>query len=218
MLQIKITKGTKRVNLRLKDSQTLHISVPSYYTQSDCERVLARHNAWIERTRTAMCDRERERTQELESKRGEILYFGQWVSAGQLSEELRARGFIDIYAELGALLERSCALWAQKMGVRYESVRLSNAQSFFGICTHDNHLRFSRMLCFAPRSCIEYVVIHELAHIRYKNHSKAFWAFVGEFCDHFRHSRAFLRTNAWLYKALLAQYPPTRTHHKPKTL
>ena len=206
------------MNLRLKDSRTLLLSVPSYYTQSDCEQVLARHNAWIERTRAIMRDRERSRAQELESKRGEILYFGEWVSADRLSEALRACGFIDICAELEALLERSCTLWAQKMGVAYESVRLSNAQSFFGICTHDNHLRFSRMLCFAPRSCIEYVVIHELAHIRYKNHSKAFWAFVEEFCDHFRQSRAFLRTNAWLYTALLAQYPPTRTHRKPKTL
>ena len=200
------------MNLRLKDSRTLLLSVPSYYTQSDCEQVLARHNAWIERARAIMHDRERSRAQELESKRGEILYFGEWVSADRLSETLRACGFIDICAELEALLERSCTLWAQKMGVAYESVRLSNAQSFFGICTHDNHLRFSRMLCFAPRSCIEYVVIHELAHIRYKNHSKAFWAFVGEFCEHFRQSRAFLRTNAWLYKALFSQCPPARTH------
>ncbi|WP_394997932.1 M48 family metallopeptidase [uncultured Helicobacter sp.] len=210
-MQIKITKGTKRVNLRLKDAHTLLLSVPSYYTQSDCEQVLARHSAWIERTSAALHERERTRAQELESKRGEILYFGEWVSEEWVRQQLHTRGFSDRYGELEVFVKQHCALWAQKMGVCYESVSLSNARSFFGICTHDNHLRFARLLCFAPKDCIEYVIIHELAHIRHKNHSQAFWAFVGEFCEHFRQSRAFLRTNAWLYKALFSQCPPART-------
>lgn len=213
MLQIKITKGTKRVNLRLKDPQTLHISVPSYYTQNDCELLLVRYRDWITSTSATLRDREDKHTQELESRRGQILYFGEWIHLQQLTERLDAYGCSDMFGELKVFLERHCAMWAERMQVRYESVCLSNARSFFGICTHDNHLRFSRMLCFAPKSCIEYVIIHELAHIRYKNHSNTFWAFVGEFCSHYRQSRAFLRQHTWLYQALLKQ-ESAKTHKK----
>lgn len=195
------------MNLRLKDSQTLHISVPAYYTQRDCDAVVERYREWITTTSAMLRDREDRHTQELESKHGQILYFGEWMSTQQLTEHLRAHGYADMYAELEAFLERHCALWAERMQVRYTSMCLSRAQSFFGICTYDNRLRFSRMLCFAPKSCIEYVIIHELAHIRYKNHSKAFWALVGEFCAHHRQSRRFLRQHTWLYKALLKQTP-----------
>lgn len=206
MLQIKITKGTKRVNLRLIDSQTLHVSVPSYYGQKDCDMLLRRYREWIDSNSEYLRAKEAKEAQELHDRDGEILYFGEWLSMSKLAKEHNVRNINDMYAELEALLRHFCTSWAEQMQVSYTSIQLSKAQSFFGICTFDNRLRFSRMLVFAPKECIMYVVIHELAHIRYKNHSKAFWAFVERFCVEYKQYRALLRHNAWLYKALLRRH------------
>ena len=206
MLQIKITKGTKRVNLRLIDSQTLHVSVPSYYGQKDCDMLLRRYREWIDSNSEYLRAKEAKEAQELCDRDGEILYFGKWLSMSKLAKEHNVHNINDMYAELEALLRHFCTSWAEQMQVSYTSIQLSKAQSFFGICTFDNRLRFSRMLVFAPKECIMYVVIHELAHIRYKNHSKAFWAFVERFCAEYKQYRALLRHNAWLYKALLRRH------------
>ncbi len=71
--------------------------------------------------------------------------------------------------------------YAEKMGVRYTSISVTSARTRWGSCSANNVLRYTFRLLYCPRELIEYVVVHELAHIRYKNHSKAFWTEVEKF-------------------------------------
>ncbi|MCK9392139.1 MAG: M48 family metallopeptidase [Syntrophales bacterium] len=79
------------------------------------------------------------------------------------------------------------------MGGKCRSVRISTARSRWGSCSADNRLAFSWRLMMAPPPVIDYVVIHELAHIREKNHSPHFWALVGKICPDYRNQRRWLR-------------------------
>jgi predicted metal-dependent hydrolase len=80
------------------------------------------------------------------------------------------------------------------MGCNSRSVRISAARSRWGSCSADNRLAFSWRLMMAPPSVIDYVVVHELAHIREKNHSPRFWSLVGTICPDYKDQRRWLRS------------------------
>lgn len=87
---------------------------------------------------------------------------------------------------------------AKEMGVQYASVSVSSARSRWGCCTFNNEIRYSFRLLYAPKEIIEYVVVHELAHTKHKNHSKAFWTEVARYIPDWKTRRAWLKTNGAL--------------------
>ena len=56
----------------------------------------------------------------------------------------------------------------------------------WGSCNYKNELNFNILLMRYPIYIMEYIVIHELAHIKYKNHSKDFWILVEKFCPNYK--------------------------------
>ncbi|MGN1235640.1 MAG: M48 family metallopeptidase [Christensenellaceae bacterium] len=121
----------------------------------------------------------------LESKRG-------WIERALAKEkerrENRAHSGVErTTEELVALLDGYVKKWSKEMGVRPSSWRLSDMQSKWGVCNSANReLRFSTMLLTRSDECVEYVVIHELAHLKHPNHSKSFYSLVGRFCPDYR--------------------------------
>ena len=69
-------------------------------------------------------------------------------------------------------------LWAQRMGVTPTGVKITSARTRFGSCSGKNSLCFSLSLMEYPPEAIEAVVVHELAHIRHKNHGPDFYTLV----------------------------------------
>ncbi len=74
---------------------------------------------------------------------------------------------------------RRIAVFATKLGVDAPPLKLSNAQSRWGSCSSRGDIRLNWRLLQAPPSIINYVVCHELAHLKEMNHSAKFWAVVG---------------------------------------
>ena len=68
--------------------------------------------------------------------------------------------------------------YARRMGVQPAGLTVTSARTRFGSCSGKNRLSFSWRLMAYPEAAIDYVVVHELAHIRYKDHSRAFYAFI----------------------------------------
>ncbi len=83
--------------------------------------------------------------------------------------------------------------YAAKMGVSYLSIAITSARTRWGSCSAKNALRYTFRLLHCPRELIEYVVIHELAHIRHKNHSEAFWQEVERACPDWKTRRRQLK-------------------------
>ena len=77
-----------------------------------------------------------------------------------------------------AYIPSRVAHWAQRMGLQPAAVKITSARTRFGSCSGKNSLCFSWRLMLYPPEAIDYVVVHELAHIRHHNHSRDFWAFV----------------------------------------
>ncbi len=93
-----------------------------------------------------------------------------------------------------AFIERAC-LYAGKMGVTFEKIKLSSAKTRWGSCSPKNNLNFNWRLIQAPTEILDYVVIHELAHLLERNHSPRFWAQVARYCPHYKTARRWLREN-----------------------
>lgn len=72
------------------------------------------------------------------------------------------------------ILER-VEYFAKKYGFHYEKIRISQACTRWGSCSSRKTLSFSCRLMLYREECIDYVIIHELCHLRHMNHSKDFW-------------------------------------------
>ena len=81
------------------------------------------------------------------------------------------------------------------MNLKPNLVRINSATSQFGSCNYKNNISFTWRLIMAPIDVIDYVIIHELAHIVHKNHSKTFWKEVATYCPNFKNHKKWLVNN-----------------------
>ena len=85
--------------------------------------------------------------------------------------------------------------YASLMGVKYASVKMSEAKRRWGSCGTGNALNFSWRLVMCPLSVIDYVVVHELSHIPYKGHGIKFWMRVATIMPNYKEAQEWLRLN-----------------------
>ena len=103
----------------------------------------------------------------------------------QEAEALRRRA--------AAILPGKVAHYAAVMGVTPTSVKITAARTRFGSCSGKNRLCFSLYLIQYPEEAIDYVVVHELAHIRHHDHSAAFYAEVAKVMPDYKERRKLLK-------------------------
>ena len=87
---------------------------------------------------------------------------------------------------------------AKRMGATYQSVGVNSARSRWGSCSGGNAIHFTFRLLYAPKDVVEYVVVHELAHTKHHDHSKAFWTEVAKFVPDWKEKRAWLKQHGAL--------------------
>ena len=91
------------------------------------------------------------------------------------------------------VFEERCQLYTQKLGVRYTRLSLSSAQTRWGSASADGSIRLNWRLIHFGLSTIDYVVAHELAHLREMNHSPRFWDVVRSVVPDFEVARGSLK-------------------------
>jgi predicted metal-dependent hydrolase len=95
---------------------------------------------------------------------------------------------------LKIIIERVC-LYSEMTGLKYKSVKVTNAKKRFGSCSHNGSLNFSWRLIMTPLNVIDYLVVHELVHLEEKNHSKNFWNKVKIILPNYKLSEKWLKEN-----------------------
>lgn len=90
-------------------------------------------------------------------------------------------------------LARRLDMYAEKMGVSYKRISIRDTTSRWGSCSSSGTISFSYRLVLAELPIIDYVLIHELAHITHHHHKPAFWAHVGHYYPDYKASRTWLR-------------------------
>ncbi|KAF0106345.1 MAG: metal-dependent hydrolase [Anaerolineaceae bacterium] len=84
---------------------------------------------------------------------------------------------------------------AAKYNFTYQKIRISSARTRWGSCSSKGTISFTWRLVMAPPEVVDYVVVHELVHTKIKNHSKTFWARVGELMPAYKTHVRWLKQN-----------------------
>lgn len=96
-------------------------------------------------------------------------------------------------AKARAVLPPKIAFWSGKMGVAPTGFKVTAAKRRYGSCSGKNSLCFSCFLMNCPEEAVDLVVVHELCHIREKNHGPRFYALLEQYLPDYRERKKLLK-------------------------
>lgn len=154
-------KPVKNVNLRIKPDGRILVSANNRVSVAFIEAFIRQKQAFI----IAALDKYAERDKMAEVPKRKKLE----LTAKQKEHVLKT--FNEICADIYPMF--------QSYGVPYPVIRIRYMTSCWGVCRPEKGIvTLNTRLIFAPKACTEYVILHELAHFIYPNHSKQFWNLV----------------------------------------
>lgn len=115
------------------------------------------------------------------------------AGCGQIIEKL----FLDwFFNEAKTVIYERAVFYRRIMNLNFNSLKIKNQKTRWGSCSSKKNLNFNFKLVMAPDWVLDYVVIHELSHLVYLNHSKKFWDIVSAYCPLYKEARKWLRVNS----------------------
>ncbi|HPF78942.1 MAG TPA: SprT family zinc-dependent metalloprotease [Alphaproteobacteria bacterium] len=85
---------------------------------------------------------------------------------------------------------------AAEIGKTISKIEVKDTTSRWGSCSHDGKLCFSWRLIFAPEKAFDYVVAHEVAHLKHMDHSPAFWRLCEDLCEDYSKGKSWMRRHS----------------------
>jgi predicted metal-dependent hydrolase len=95
--------------------------------------------------------------------------------------------------EAAKLINDTADKLSSQMGIDYKRILIRGQKTRWGSCSHKKNLSFNWKLIMAPEPVVEYVIIHELVHLKEMNHSKRFWELVAHYCPVWRENKKWLK-------------------------
>jgi len=213
---IRESPRAKRVILRISAPGRLEVVVPLGFERKKVEKIVEAKRAWIEKTLkkletgpepssalpesitlTAVDKVFSVLYQPGETDVLELVYSGDSVVriAGRLGQAETCRFLLHKWLQhqgrihLIPWLKRS----SNQTGLRYQKAQVRGQKSRWGSCSSRGTISLNFKLLFLPKELAQYVLIHELAHIRHLNHSPAFWELVAQYEPEHRKREAALK-------------------------
>ena len=163
-----IYSDRKTVSASVKGGK-LTVRAPRAASREFIEKFLAKHEKWIS---------EHLRLEEARMK----------MSASLSPEEVT-----QIKKEAVLYFKEKTSYYSEIMNLKYGRITITSAQSRFGSCSSKGNICYSYRLMLYPEAAREYVVVHELAHLREMNHSKNFYAIVEKYLPDYKERRRMLK-------------------------
>lgn len=169
MTEIEVIRSDRRtLALQVKDGRVL-VRAPRRVSETRIRAFVEAHADWIAATLRKQGERAAANPEPTEAEKRELIKKAKSVLPGR----------VDYYSRI--------------MGLYPTQVRITGAKTRFGSCSSKGHICFSWRLMQYPPEAIDYVVVHELAHLKHMNHSPAFHALVASVLPDHRARRALLR-------------------------
>lgn len=159
----------RRYVVRVDADGRVRVTIPRGGSRREADAFVRRHLPWIEDQRSRVGD-----------SRHDPATVREWRQ--RASHELPR-----------LLLERARAL-----GLTVAGVSIRNQRTRWGSCSREGRITLNWRLLLMPEPVRDYVIVHELMHLRRLDHSRAFWALVAEVCPGYRDAVRWLRMNGRL--------------------
>ncbi len=183
-MNIKVTRSRRKtLSVRITPTGDLDVRAPLGLPRREIEQFLEEKRGWIEKNRQQVLSQ---------------------TKAGR--EHPLTREHLETLKELAREpIRESLQKYAPLLGVTYGNVTLRCQKSRWGSCSSKGNLNFNCLLALAPRSVLEYVVVHELAHRKQMNHSAAFWQEVARAKPDYKKDLQWLKDNGGILMARAAE-------------
>lgn len=171
-----IYSSRKTLTLQITPEGRVIVRAPRRCSRSYIDSFVRENAQWVERHLKKL----REQTE-----------MGDNLAHPPLSDKDRAR-YIAIARDI---FTRKTEYYARIMGISYGRIAIREQKTRWGSCSSKGNLNFNWRLILAPEEVLDYVVVHELAHRREMNHSRAFYAVVESVLPDYRRARKWLKEN-----------------------
>ena len=147
------SRKARKVSIRIKSPNQVRVAVPDGMSFEKAQQFVQSKVSWIKKN------------------------IGKFSSQINLSQCLDS---IDVKYAKSYLIERLECL-ASQHGFSYSKVSIRNQKTRWGSCSADNNISLNIKLICLPKDLRDYVILHELAHTKIKNHSPSFWSFLSQY-------------------------------------
>ena len=168
-----IRSARKSLGLEGRDANTVLARIPTRVSDRELKAFVENHRSWILEKTAVMAEREENRKS----------------TPAPPPELLSKTDRMKIQLKIGKQVRHYC----EAMGVTVGYVTVKDQKTRWGSCSAKGNVNFNYQLAFLPDELLDYVVIHELAHRRHMNHSRAFWAEVEKYCPDYLERREQLK-------------------------
>ena len=159
-------RRARRYLLRVEHDGRVRVTIPRGGSQRDADAFVQRHVDWVARQRARLTPS---------------------AIGSEERRALRERARAELPARLHEI--------AAERGLAVGGVSIRNQRTRWGSCGRDGHISLNWRLVLMPPDVRDYVLIHELMHLRRLDHSPAFWKLVAAACPGYRDARQWLRQN-----------------------
>jgi predicted metal-dependent hydrolase len=213
-----IRSRRKTMTLIIDDKSNIIVRAPLRISQREIEKFVDKNHTWILKKKEQILYKIRNK-REISFKNGSsFLYYGkeyELIVTFDTKYALRFDGknfilhsnYIGLAQQVfeqwyfraaHKIISQRAMLYSQKYNLKFNKVRISNAVKRWGSCSSNGNINFSWRLVMAPRQVIDYVVVHELAHLIQMNHSKRFWKIVERILPLYKEYKLWLKNNEHL--------------------
>ncbi len=216
----RVNSRSRSIKITLSPSGDVIVSSPRFIPKFAITAFVEKSRNWIEEQQKKLM---RRTEQTLGKRKQELLYFGVPYEVHVVEHAkvpVRILGtslFVSPVSQTQDSFSKALTRWlkaeaeryivphahamASKLKLEIKSIVFRDQSTRWGSCSTNKHLNFNWRLIQAPKEVIDYVIMHELAHLVHMNHSERFWAYVEHVLPDFQTHRKWLR----LHGAVLHQ-------------
>jgi hypothetical protein len=213
---LKRNSRTKRVSIRLDGDGEVIVTAPERVNQKTIDQFITQQQAWIDHQRQQL-----QQKQNLVESDGSIMIFGikyqkvtqsdvdlpqgihiindqvllNFPYSGTSKQDSLHKKELRLFLKKSArtYLTQQAKLISTAMGLKYNQLTLRQQKTRWGSCSSQDNLSLNWRLVHYPPPLIDYVIIHELAHLSHHNHSKQFWLLVNSYDPLYKQHRQYLK-------------------------
>jgi len=221
------SRRARRLRLQMDNEGHLTLIAPLLMGKRGIDMFISQHIIWIEK-QLAKIEKQKRLRPKFQYQSGDrYYYFGEQVTldvkpvdkkrpAIKVREDKmiitlhrkisRSDGVIAVKKSIEGFYRRKAEevihdrlqFFNEHYGFKYNRVTMRNQKTRWGSCSRAGNLNFNWRLIMAPIEVIDYVVVHELCHLKEMNHSSRYWALVVQVIPNYKEVRKWLRENHYL--------------------
>jgi len=169
---LKRNPRSKTVRVSVGAGGKVKVSAPRWTTEATIKKFLLDHVTWL---------------------RQKVEHFKKFPERNRLSLAQEKKLYFSHKAQAGVVAEAKVKQWNDKFEFVYNRISIRKSRTRWGSCSSKGTLCFNYKIAFLPEHLADYLVVHELCHLKERNHGKNFWTLVAEAIPQYVSSRKELR-------------------------